>query len=108
MSWLSPPRAVAQDQEQRIPRAGRCASTMYVELVLNGNYRRRVRADPEARVVACRKARERSRGPRGSGRERARRPLVVWNIRRPGMHPLEGAIFIGSLAIAWLDASLAH
>jgi uncharacterized membrane protein len=34
--------------------------------------------------------------------------VVVWHIRRPRAHSLEGAIFIGSLAIAWLGASLAH
>jgi uncharacterized membrane protein len=34
--------------------------------------------------------------------------LVVWHIRRPQAHALEGAIFLGSLAIAWLGASLAH
>ena len=34
--------------------------------------------------------------------------LVVWHMRRPTMHALEGAIFIGSLAIVWLGVSLAH
>jgi uncharacterized membrane protein len=34
--------------------------------------------------------------------------LVVWHMRRPAMHVLEGAIFIGSLAIVWLGLSLAH
>jgi uncharacterized membrane protein len=34
--------------------------------------------------------------------------LVVWHMRRPQLHALEGAIFIGSLAIAWLGVSLAH
>jgi uncharacterized membrane protein len=34
--------------------------------------------------------------------------LVGWHIRRPQAHALEGAIFVGSLAIAWLGASLAH
>jgi uncharacterized membrane protein len=34
--------------------------------------------------------------------------LVVWHMRRPAMHALEGAIFIGSLAIVWLGVSLAH
>jgi hypothetical protein len=28
--------------------------------------------------------------------------------RRPQAHALEGAIFVGSLAIVWLGASLAH
>jgi uncharacterized membrane protein len=34
--------------------------------------------------------------------------LVVWHIRRPRDHALEGAIFVGSLAIAWLGVSMAH
>ena len=34
--------------------------------------------------------------------------LVVWHMRRPHLHALEGAIFLGSLAIAWLGVSLAH
>lgn len=34
--------------------------------------------------------------------------LVVWHIRRPTMHALEGAIFLLSLAIVWLGVSLAH
>jgi uncharacterized membrane protein len=34
--------------------------------------------------------------------------LVVWHIRRPGLHALEGAIFVGSLAIVWLGVALAH
>jgi glycerol kinase len=34
--------------------------------------------------------------------------LVVWHIRRPQAHALEGAIFVGSLAVAWLGVSLAH
>jgi uncharacterized membrane protein len=34
--------------------------------------------------------------------------LVGWHIRRPRAHALEGAIFVGSLAISWLGASLAH
>jgi glycerol kinase len=34
--------------------------------------------------------------------------LVIWHIRRPGSHALEGAIFVGSLVIVWLGASLAH
>ena len=28
--------------------------------------------------------------------------LVVWHMRRPQLHALEGAIFVGSLAIVWL------
>jgi uncharacterized membrane protein len=34
--------------------------------------------------------------------------LVLWHIRRPTMHALEGAVFIVSLVIVWLGLSLAH
>jgi uncharacterized membrane protein len=34
--------------------------------------------------------------------------LVVWHMRRPGMHALEGATFVVSLVIVWLGLSLAH
>ena len=34
--------------------------------------------------------------------------LVVWHMRRPAMHALEGAIFLLSLAIVWLGLTLAH
>jgi uncharacterized membrane protein len=34
--------------------------------------------------------------------------LVVWHMSRPRLHALEGAVFLGSLAIAWLGVSLAH
>ena len=34
--------------------------------------------------------------------------LVVWHIRRPQTHALEGAIFVLSLVIVWLGLSLAH
>jgi uncharacterized membrane protein len=34
--------------------------------------------------------------------------LVVWHMRRPTMHVLEGLIFLGSVAIVWLGLSLAH
>ena len=34
--------------------------------------------------------------------------LVVWHMRRPALHTLEGAIFIASLVIVWLGLSLAH
>ena len=34
--------------------------------------------------------------------------LVVWHMRRPRVHALEGAIFVGSLAIVWLGVSLEH
>ena len=34
--------------------------------------------------------------------------LVVWHMRRPTMHALEGLTFVASLAIVWLGVSLAH
>lgn len=34
--------------------------------------------------------------------------LVVWHLRRPALHLLEAAIFLGSLAIVWLGISLPH
>lgn len=34
--------------------------------------------------------------------------LVMWHMRRPAMHVLEGAIFIVSLVIVWLGLTLAH
>jgi uncharacterized membrane protein len=34
--------------------------------------------------------------------------LVIWHMRRPQLHALEGAIFLISLAIVWLGAALAH
>src|SRR5579884_1252458 len=34
--------------------------------------------------------------------------LVIWHIRRPTMHVLEGAIFLASLAIVWLGLSIAQ
>jgi uncharacterized membrane protein len=34
--------------------------------------------------------------------------LVIGHMRRPQLHALEGAIFVGSLAIAWLGVSIAH
>ena len=34
--------------------------------------------------------------------------IVVWHMRRPQLHALEGGIFVGSLAIVWLGVSLAH
>ena len=34
--------------------------------------------------------------------------LVVWHMRRPNLHALEGAIFLLSLAIVWLGVALAH
>jgi uncharacterized membrane protein len=34
--------------------------------------------------------------------------LIVWHMRRPTLHALEGAIFVASLVIVWLGVSLAH
>ena len=34
--------------------------------------------------------------------------LVVWHIRRPTQHAVEGAIFVLSLVIVWLGLNLAH
>jgi uncharacterized membrane protein len=34
--------------------------------------------------------------------------LVIWHMRRPTMHALEGLIFVVSLAIVWLGLTLAH
>jgi len=34
--------------------------------------------------------------------------FVVWHIRRPTMHALEGLVFLLSLAIVWLGLSIAH
>ena len=34
--------------------------------------------------------------------------LVLWHMRRPGRHELEGLIFLVSLAIVWLGVDLAH
>lgn len=34
--------------------------------------------------------------------------LVIWHMRRPQLRALEGAIFVGSLAIVWLGVSIAH
>jgi uncharacterized membrane protein len=34
--------------------------------------------------------------------------LVVWHIRRPTAHAIEGAIFVLSLAIVWLGVATAH
>jgi uncharacterized membrane protein len=34
--------------------------------------------------------------------------LVVWHMRRPSLHALEGAIFLVSLAVVWLGIALAH
>jgi glycerol kinase len=34
--------------------------------------------------------------------------LVVWHMRRPQLHAIEGAIFIASLAIVWLGVELPH
>jgi uncharacterized membrane protein len=34
--------------------------------------------------------------------------LIVWHIRRPDAHAIEGVIFLVSLAIVWLGLALAH
>lgn len=34
--------------------------------------------------------------------------LIGWHLQRPEWRALDGAIFLGSLAIAWLGVSLAH
>ena len=34
--------------------------------------------------------------------------LIVWHMRRPTLHALEGAVFVASLVIVWLGVSLAH
>lgn len=34
--------------------------------------------------------------------------LVVWHMRRPGLHALEGSIFLLSLIIVWLGLALAR
>ena len=34
--------------------------------------------------------------------------LVVWHMRRPALHALEGLVFLVSLAIVWLGLALAH
>ena len=34
--------------------------------------------------------------------------LVVWHMRRPHLHALEGLVFLSSLVIVWLGLSLAH
>jgi uncharacterized membrane protein len=34
--------------------------------------------------------------------------LIGWHMRRPELRALDGAIFVGSLVIVWLGASLAH
>ncbi|HEX8743465.1 MAG TPA: hypothetical protein VF712_10050 [Thermoleophilaceae bacterium] len=34
--------------------------------------------------------------------------LIAWHLRRPDLRALDGAIFVGSLAIVWLGVALAH
>ena len=34
--------------------------------------------------------------------------LIVWHLRRPTAHAIEGLIFLVSLAIVWLGLALAH
>jgi uncharacterized membrane protein len=33
---------------------------------------------------------------------------IVWHMRRPGTHAIEGLVFVLSLAIVWLGLALAH
>ena len=34
--------------------------------------------------------------------------LIVWHMRRPAQHWIEGLVFLVSLAIVWLGVALAH
>jgi uncharacterized membrane protein len=34
--------------------------------------------------------------------------LVLWHMRRPELRAVDGAIFLGSLAIVWLGVTVAH
>jgi len=34
--------------------------------------------------------------------------LIVWHMRRPGAHAIEGLVFLVSLGIVWLGLALAH
>src|SRR5262245_24037562 len=34
--------------------------------------------------------------------------MIVWHMRRPGAHAIEGVVFLISLAIVWLGLALAH
>ena len=34
--------------------------------------------------------------------------LVLWHMRRPQQHWIEGLVFVGSLAVVWLGVALAH
>ena len=34
--------------------------------------------------------------------------LIVWHMRRPGAHAIEGVVFLVSLVIVWLGLALAH
>ena len=34
--------------------------------------------------------------------------LVVWHMRRPDLHAIEGVVFLASLAIVWIGLDLAH
>ena len=34
--------------------------------------------------------------------------LIVWHVRRPGAHAIEGVVFLVSLGIVWLGLALAH
>jgi hypothetical protein len=34
--------------------------------------------------------------------------LILWHMRRPEQHWIEGAVFLVSLAIVWLGVALSH
>jgi len=34
--------------------------------------------------------------------------LIVWHMRRPGAHAIEGVVFLLSIVIVWLGLALAH
>jgi uncharacterized membrane protein len=34
--------------------------------------------------------------------------LILWHLRSPGRHAIEGLVFVVSLAIVWLGLALAH
>ena len=34
--------------------------------------------------------------------------LILWHMRRPGMHAIEGMVFVLSIAIVWIGVALSH
>jgi uncharacterized membrane protein len=34
--------------------------------------------------------------------------LIVWHMRRPGVHAIEGMVFVLSIAIVWIGVALSH